>query len=106
MIFENVRGVAPSELMQFMNLFTTSFDEVVNYEDFIKILYKFGDMPAPMGSQDFSPQRSSFEPVGQPAIDHNEIQNRIRDGMREGIMSRLGPKDQEIVNRMRSACRG
>jgi hypothetical protein len=31
--------------MQFMNLFTTSFDDVVNYDDFLKVLYKFGDMP-------------------------------------------------------------
>ena len=31
--------------MNFMNLFTTSFDDVVNYDDFLKILYKFGDMP-------------------------------------------------------------
>lgn len=28
-----------------MNLFTTSFDDVVNYDDFLKVLYKFGDMP-------------------------------------------------------------
>lgn len=44
-IFENVRGIQASELMNFMNLFTTSFDEVINYDDFLKILYKFGDMP-------------------------------------------------------------
>jgi len=31
--------------MGFMNLFTTSFDDVINYDDFLKILYKFGDMP-------------------------------------------------------------
>ena len=44
-IFENVKQVQPSELMHFMSLFTTSFDDVVNYDDFLKILYKFGDMP-------------------------------------------------------------
>lgn len=44
-IFENVRSIQASELMQFMNLFTTSFDDVVNYDDFLKVLYKFGDMP-------------------------------------------------------------
>ena len=44
-IFENVRGIQASELMNFMNLFTTSFDDVINYDDFLKILYKFGDMP-------------------------------------------------------------
>ena len=31
--------------MQFMGLFTTSFEDVINYDDFLKILYKFGDMP-------------------------------------------------------------
>jgi Ca2+-binding EF-hand superfamily protein len=44
-IFNNVKSVQPSELMSFMNLFTTSFDDLVSYDDFLKILYKFGDMP-------------------------------------------------------------
>lgn len=44
-IFENIRSIQASDLMHFMNLFTTSFDEVVNYDDFLKTLYKFGDMP-------------------------------------------------------------
>lgn len=44
-IFENVRSIQAGELMNFMNLFTTSFDDVVSYDDFLKILYKFGDMP-------------------------------------------------------------
>ncbi len=34
-----------AELMDLMNLFTTGFEDVVNYDDFMKILYKFGDMP-------------------------------------------------------------
>jgi Ca2+-binding EF-hand superfamily protein len=44
-IFENVRGMQASDLMNFMNLFTTTFEDVINYDDFLKILYKFGDMP-------------------------------------------------------------
>lgn len=44
-IFENVRSIQPSELINFLGLFTTSFDDVINYDDFLKILYKFGDMP-------------------------------------------------------------
>ena len=44
-IFENIRSIQPSELISFLNLFTTSFDDVLNYDDFLKILYKFGDMP-------------------------------------------------------------
>jgi hypothetical protein len=36
--------------MHFMSLFTTSFDDVVNYDDFLKILYKFGDMPINVGA--------------------------------------------------------
>jgi Ca2+-binding EF-hand superfamily protein len=43
-IFENIRSIQPSELISFLNLFTTSFDDVINYDDFLKILYKFGDM--------------------------------------------------------------
>ena len=44
-IFESVKSVQPSELTHFMGLFTTSFDDVVNYDDFLKVLYKFGDLP-------------------------------------------------------------
>ena len=44
-ISENVKSISGSELYQFMSLFTTSFDDVVSYPDFLNILYKFGDMP-------------------------------------------------------------
>jgi hypothetical protein len=44
--------------MSFMNLFTTSFDDLVSYDDFLKILYKFGDMPVGTTyQQDYSPHR-------------------------------------------------
>lgn len=51
---ENVRTISGAELYQFMSLFTTSFDDVVNYDDFLKILYKFGEMPSMM-----NPNRNS-----------------------------------------------
>lgn len=41
-IFENVRGIQASELMAFMNLFTTSFDEIISYNDFLNMLAKIG----------------------------------------------------------------
>ena len=44
-IFENVRNIQGAELLTFMSLFTASFDDVVTYDDFLKVLYKFGDMP-------------------------------------------------------------
>jgi len=37
-IFENVRGVPASELLQFVNFF--AFDEVVSYDEFLKLLYR------------------------------------------------------------------
>jgi Ca2+-binding EF-hand superfamily protein len=69
---ENVRSISGSELYQFMSLFTTSFDDVVNYDDFLKILYKFGEMPMAGGNlnriqiQDYSPTKtnhSQFEGI-------------------------------------------
>ena len=30
-----------------MSLLTTSFDDVVNYDDFLKIVYKFGELQIP-----------------------------------------------------------
>ena len=46
-IANNVKSISGSELYQFMSLFTTSFDDVVSYPDFLNILYKFGEMPNP-----------------------------------------------------------
>lgn len=44
-IADNVKSISGSELCEFMLLFTTSFDDVVSYPDFLSILYKYGDMP-------------------------------------------------------------
>ena len=41
-VFESVRGIQPSELLGFLNIFTTTFDEVISYDDFLKLLYKVG----------------------------------------------------------------
>lgn len=51
-IFESVRGsIQASELISFMNLFTTSFDEILSYDDFLKLLYKFSTSGDIMQSQ-------------------------------------------------------
>ena len=50
---ENVKTVSGSELFEFMSLFTTCFDDVVNYSDFLNILYKFGEMPSPQYDHKF-----------------------------------------------------
>ena len=42
-VFESVSGIQASELINLMNLFTTSFEDVINYDDFLMILYKFGE---------------------------------------------------------------
>jgi Ca2+-binding EF-hand superfamily protein len=40
-VFESTRGaIQASELMGFMNVFTTSFDEVINYGDFLGLIAK------------------------------------------------------------------
>lgn len=36
-------GLQASDLLNFMNIFATSFEEVVSYVDFMKLLYKVGD---------------------------------------------------------------
>lgn len=43
-IFDNVRSLQPDMLANFLNVFTPSFENVINYDDFLKVLYKFGDM--------------------------------------------------------------
>jgi Ca2+-binding EF-hand superfamily protein len=35
-------GIQASELLGLVNLFTASFDEIVNYDDFLRLLYKMG----------------------------------------------------------------
>ena len=43
-IFDSVRGaIQASEILNFLNIFTTSFDEVVSYDDFLKLFTKLGE---------------------------------------------------------------
>ena len=56
-VFESCQQqVQPSELLGLVNLFTASFDEVVNYDDFLRLLSKMGgdnnaqQQMAPMGT--------------------------------------------------------
>jgi len=96
-IFENVKNVQPSELTHFMGLFTTSFDNVVNYDDFLKILYKFGDMPVPQhygcqAFQDFSPYKQQ---------DAHQFE-QVMGGVREAILQRLQPQQRDLLERLRA----
>lgn len=40
-ISDNIRSIS-GELHSFMTLFSTSFDDTINYLDFLNIVYKFG----------------------------------------------------------------
>lgn len=123
-IFENVRSIQASELMQFMNLFTTSFDDVVNYDDFLKVLYKFGDMPfqqpphylsAP--GQDYSPLQQHMQSLNlnqEPMISSKQQQDLATSGanvevmqkLRETLVQRLKPQQREVVGRLRAQLQG
>lgn len=48
-ISDNIRSIS-GELHQFMSLFSTSFDDTVNYIDFLQSVYKFGEMPVGSGN--------------------------------------------------------
>ena len=48
LIFESVRisgegHVQPSEILNLINLFTTAFDEVINYDEFLRIMQKVAE---------------------------------------------------------------
>ena len=90
--------------MNVMNLFTTSCDDVINYDDFLKILYKFGEMPIvqPGGSvvqmhQDYTPHHNDHQQDGE---------NDALSKLREGLVQRFKPKDREVIDRIRQAVRG
>jgi hypothetical protein len=42
--------VQPSELMSFVNLYSSNFEEVVNYQEFLQILARVNDQTAGGGS--------------------------------------------------------
>lgn len=72
LVFEGARGVPPSELLAFMNVFTTSFEEVVNYQEFLTLLAKFGS-----GDGMYQPvqtMRHQDLALGGNALDHMNIQ--------------------------------
>jgi len=78
-IFENIRGIQASELLNFLNLFTTTFEDAVNYDDFLKLLYKFGSGEA--DQQDLAIEQGA-------------------------LLARLKPKDREVTEKIRSALKG
>ncbi len=53
-IFESVKGLKVTDFMNFLSLFSLGTEDIVNYIDFLKILYKFGDIPVvPQGLTPF-----------------------------------------------------
>lgn len=52
-IFDSTRGsIQASELLGFMNLFTTNFDEVIGYTEFLGMLAKVSGGEVPHYTQD------------------------------------------------------
>jgi hypothetical protein len=46
-VFDSVRvsggQIQPSEILNLMNLFTTAFDEVINYDEFLRLMQKISE---------------------------------------------------------------
>lgn len=107
-VLENIRTIQPNDLFNLLNLFTTSFDDVINYDDFLKVLYKFGDMPfnnmASINThshpfhQDYSPMRDSVLQEYEP--------NVLTKRMGEALLAKLQPKEKAIVERIKSSIKG
>jgi len=41
-VFDTVRGVKPAELMKLLQAFSSQYDELVNYEDFLSLVERQG----------------------------------------------------------------
>ena len=113
-----------------MNLFTTSFDDVVNYDDFLKVLYKFGDIPFQQPPQIHGASFNSNYMTGGMGQDYSPLQQQMhslnlnQDGMlsskpqdlaagselmhkmRESFVQKLKPQQLEVVSRLRAQLHG
>jgi hypothetical protein len=101
LIFEAVRlsggQLQPSEILNLMNLFTTAFDEVIQYEDFLRLMHKVADGSA-----------------GGVMLEHHQRYMDARDALhqqqdidgREQILARMKPQQKEVAERLRGALRG
>jgi hypothetical protein len=74
-VFDSVRvsggQIQPSEILNLMNLFTTAFDEVINYDEFLRLVQKIAD-----GSAGGMLQHHQNYMDAREAIHHQDIDMR------------------------------
>lgn len=89
-IFENVRGVPASELLQFVNLF--AFEEVVSYDEFLKLLYREDQQDLVEGTRG--------ELLGRLKPREREVADKVRAALRgqpiEEVLRRLSSGGKDI----------
>ena len=44
-VFDSVKGLKPAELMQFLIAFSNEYEQQVNYEDFVRLIERQGEVP-------------------------------------------------------------
>ena len=47
-IFDSVKGLKPAELMQLLIAFSGEYEQQVNYEDFLQLIERQGELPHSM----------------------------------------------------------
>lgn len=107
-IFENVRGIQASELLNFLNLFTASFDDVISYDEFLKLLYRIGSGELQGGSALGHYQHEHIPHQQDLALlEHNMGHINVNDGYTPNqIVLKLKPQERELVEKVRASLKG
>jgi Ca2+-binding EF-hand superfamily protein len=89
-IFESIKGVKPSELIQIVNAVAEEFEENINYEEFLAMVDRHG---GEFGGHEFKFQQTASErnmSRGGVTQEHRELVGRVKQALSQAIGGIVG----------------
>ena len=66
-VFDSVKGLKPAELMQLLVAFSNEYEQQVNYEDFIRLIERQGELPQGIEQRNLQMEMMKATPGGRPS---------------------------------------
>ena len=66
-VFDSVKGLKPAELMQLLIAFSNEYEQQVNYEDFLRLIERQGEVPHSMEQKNLQMELEKASAGGRPS---------------------------------------
>ena len=66
-VFDSVKGLKPAELMQLLVAFSNDYEQQVNYEDFLRLIERQGELPNSIEARNLQLEIEKAIPGGRPS---------------------------------------